>query len=124
MDASKVEHYRSLLKARAQALQDSITAGLREAQADREREVGDAGDESVRLHDRDLSTHIGEADAARLLEIEQAQVRLTEGTYGICEDCGEPIDPERLELVPEARRCAPCQEAHEEAVARPEQGLL
>lgn len=31
------------------------------------------------------------------------------GTYGFCEDCGQKIDPERLEALPEATRCINCQ---------------
>lgn len=32
-----------------------------------------------------------------------------DGRFGICEECGEPIPPERLMIVPEARLCVPCQ---------------
>ncbi|HET6223066.1 MAG TPA: TraR/DksA C4-type zinc finger protein, partial [Dongiaceae bacterium] len=30
------------------------------------------------------------------------------GTYGICERCGQPIDPERLKIMPEATMCVSC----------------
>ncbi|MFI6518155.1 TraR/DksA family transcriptional regulator [Spirillospora sp. NPDC050679] len=40
---------------------------------------------------------------------EAALSRLEAGRYGLCADCGEPILPERLELMPEARRCVLCQ---------------
>jgi RNA polymerase-binding transcription factor DksA len=93
-----------------------VNDGIRSATQAEARDPGDEGDESVRLFERDLALNLTGADAARLQEIEEANVRLTRGTYGVCEDCDEPVDPERLELVPEARRCAPCQEAHEEAL--------
>ena len=44
--------------------------------------------------------------------------RMREGTYGICEACGGPIPPKRLEAVPETLYCAPCQEKLEEEQAR------
>ena len=40
-----------------------------------------------------------------LLEIDAALARLAAGTYGICEVCGEPIAPGRLEARPTARTC-------------------
>jgi DnaK suppressor protein len=43
---------------------------------------------------------------AELAGVEHALKRLDEGTYGICEACGEPISPERLESSPAARLCA------------------
>ena len=38
-------------------------------------------------------------------EIEHALARVDAGTYGVCEVCGQPIAPERLEARPAARRC-------------------
>jgi RNA polymerase-binding transcription factor DksA len=32
-----------------------------------------------------------------------------QGKYGICESCGERIDPARLEILPEATLCLNCQ---------------
>lgn len=44
----------------------------------------------------------------RLEEIDQAIAALDEGTYGICERCGNQIDPERLRIVPETTLCVAC----------------
>lgn len=48
---------------------------------------------------------------ARLDAVDQALVRLDEGTYGTCATCGEPIGDDRLDGDPTARRCA----RHDEA---------
>ncbi|GLW67664.1 hypothetical protein Arub01_59070 [Actinomadura rubrobrunea] len=45
-----------------------------------------------------------------LREIEAALGRVDAGTYGRCEDCGEPIGRARLEILPYARRCVMCQQ--------------
>ena len=37
-----------------------------------------------------------------LEEVERALAKLADGTYGMCEDCGQPIDPLRLEAKPAA----------------------
>lgn len=43
-----------------------------------------------------------------LFEVEQALERMDEGTYGRCENCGRPIDPERLAALPYTRFCVTC----------------
>ena len=40
-----------------------------------------------------------------LAEVELALKKLDDGTYGLCETCGEPIAPARLEAMPAARFC-------------------
>ncbi len=53
-----------------------------------------------------------EAEAAtlrdRLGEVEQALAKLDQGSYGVCESCGRPIDAARLEALPSARFCIDC----------------
>lgn len=53
----------------------------------------------------------------RIHEIDDALERMAAGTYGICEECGQPIDPERLKAFPSATTCITCQERRE---ARPD----
>jgi len=48
-----------------------------------------------------------------LVQIESALKRLQEGCYGICAQCGKPIDPERLEAIPAAAYCMKCQKKQE-----------
>jgi DnaK suppressor protein len=40
--------------------------------------------------------------------IEEALLRLENGNYGLCESCGQPIQPKRLEIMPEAPLCRDC----------------
>ena len=48
-------------------------------------------------------------DARRELDaVERAAARLEEGTYGVCERCGKPIAPERLEALPATSTCITC----------------
>jgi RNA polymerase-binding transcription factor DksA len=52
------------------------------------------------------------AEGARLHEIDEALRRFYRSPeeFGTCERCGQPIVPERLELVPWTRYCAQCQQ--------------
>ena len=40
--------------------------------------------------------------------IEHALDKFEKGTYGLCDNCGKPIDPERLEALPQASLCVNC----------------
>ncbi len=41
-------------------------------------------------------------------QVREALARLDAGTYGICQKCGQPIDEERLELLPLTTLCIRC----------------
>ena len=43
-----------------------------------------------------------------LVEVEHALAKFEAGTYGLCENCGQPIAPARLEAKPGARLCINC----------------
>lgn len=44
----------------------------------------------------------------QLAEIEHALSKFKDGTYGLCDSCGQPIDPARLEALPQANLCMSC----------------
>jgi len=58
----------------------------------------------------ELENTLGLVDSERriLEEIEDALIRIDDGTYGICEGNGEPIPKARLEAIPWARYCVKC----------------
>lgn len=45
----------------------------------------------------------------KLQRVEAAQQRIVEKRYGICQECQRAIDRERLEMLPYAEYCFPCQ---------------
>jgi RNA polymerase-binding transcription factor len=49
--------------------------------------------------------------------IEEALNRLENGSYGYCEVCGQPIEPRRLEIMPETPLCRNCM-SHREKLAK------
>lgn len=57
-------------------------------------------------------------DAAELREVEAALVRMKDGTYGACLECGQPIPYARLAANPSAPRCIACQEKLEATTRR------
>jgi RNA polymerase-binding protein DksA len=43
-----------------------------------------------------------------MAKVEHAQEKIEKGTYGLCDNCGKPIDPQRLEALPQATVCMNC----------------
>lgn len=50
-----------------------------------------------------------------LAQVEEALGRIDEGTYGICQRCGDPIDVARLRVLPFATLCIRCKELEEKS---------
>ncbi len=44
----------------------------------------------------------------QLAEVVRALEKFEEETYGVCDNCGQPIEPARLEALPQARLCLNC----------------
>lgn len=82
------------------------------------------GQESVSFSDqietgRFEHVRLGEIQIDRntLNLIQQAEQRMSEGVYGVCLDCDEPIPRERMFALPMAIRCASCQDKFEKKVS-------
>jgi RNA polymerase-binding transcription factor len=107
---SQVEHYRRILIARRSELAEG-TARAESAVVDQdELEHLDTGDRATGdVAKEDLLQEAGR-DSEQLAQIEAALAHITEGTYGICDDCGEEIPVSRLDAVPWALLCVRDQE--------------
>ncbi len=107
---SQVEHYRRILIARRSELAKG-TARSESAVADQDDlERLDTGDRATAdVAKEDLLQEAGR-DSEQLVQIEAALAHIAEGTYGICDDCGEEIPVSRLDAVPWALLCVRDQE--------------
>ena len=112
MKAEQLDHFRQKLLAARADLQRELAAIPPAGDADDVRE-GDQADKSSAETDRDFSTLNRERARLLLGEVDQAIVRIDNGTYGICEDTGEPIGLKRLEAQPAARLSVEAQEQRE-----------
>jgi RNA polymerase-binding protein DksA len=71
------------------------------------------GDMATSTFDRELDATL-EGNEERLLQaIDSALQRIENGTYGICQTCGQPIGAERLEALPWTTQCIDCKRREE-----------
>ena len=66
------------------------------------------GDVATVTYDREMDYTLEDNSEAVLAAIDKALGKIEAGTYGICERCGSPINPERLEALPYAELCIEC----------------
>lgn len=107
----------SLLRARLEVLRREVRDALLRADTEGYGElagsVHDAEDQAL----ADLLTDVNLEEISRYVreirDIDAALRRIADRSYGRCLECGQPIDPTRLEVYPSAGRCLQCQRAYE-----------
>ncbi len=70
--------------------------------------IQDIGDEAANIYNRQILLTLNENDRLLLKEVDEALDRIKASTYGICDECGEPIGLKRLEVKPVAKYCVAC----------------
>jgi RNA polymerase-binding protein DksA len=73
------------------------------------------GETATATLDREIDYSLEENSEQVLRAIDHALERMEEGTFGICETCGQPISEERLEAIPYATQCIDCRRKGERA---------
>jgi DnaK suppressor protein len=110
MDADRLEHFRGILtkqlRQHTENVKDNQQAALDMIADDG---VKDSVDMSLQDVNQELQLRLGERESQAVADIDQALLRIEEGSYGICQSCNKPIDERRLEAVPTARYDAACQ---------------
>ncbi len=83
---------------------ESVVAASRDTNADDEHDPEGA---TIAFERSQIGALVRQA-RLHLAEIDAATARVNEGTYGVCEGCGEAIGADRLDARPVARTCIRC----------------
>jgi DnaK suppressor protein len=116
-DVRRLNELKTSLENRRRELMQDVHSRIRDVRSDynRERDVLDPAESS----EVDIQDEIGFAliqmKAETLNKIDTALLRIAEGHYGDCFDCGDEIAETRLRALPFALRCKDCEEARETA---------
>jgi DnaK suppressor protein len=100
------------LRRKLESTRDALLAAERrtlheqQAAGDAGPEAGDELDLAERTIEQDSALSRATLDTSVLPEVQRALAKMEAGTYGFSEDTGEPIELERLEAIPWARRTA------------------
>ena len=107
--AVKKNPYRELLLKKRSELVASVKTEP-EALMAASVQTPDADEFAAKSASQDVSASTLELRTQMLKEIDRSLKTMATGTYGVCEDCGEEISPNRLKAIPWARYCLTCQE--------------
>lgn len=113
MTKKQLQSYKSLLeKLRAEILREL---------AHEHRDYRETTEVAADLYDRatidgskEIAALLAHEDSQRWLAINTALSKIETGEYGLCDECGQPIDAARLHAVPTAAFCLRCQRNFEE----------
>src|SRR5262249_1832684 len=104
-DMDKHEEIAKALKARLSELRMHL------AKVDRELHkplAADSEDQAIELENQEALEVIKRTETTEIHQIEACLKRISEGTYGTCAKCGEPINSRRLRALPTAPTCFSC----------------
>ncbi len=117
MNQKKLDSFRRLLEGKLEELAkeaERTVAGM----TDSKENFPDPTDRAAMESDRNFLLRIRDRERKLISKIREALNRIDEGTYGICESCGEDISEQRLKARPVTTLCIDCkkrQEANEKA---------
>lgn len=124
MQPEKLAHFKQILLSQLQGHADHVRADQAAALELSDDGVKDTVDLSLMDVNKELALRLGERESQMIADIDQALLRIQEGSYGVCARCGKLIDERRLEAVPTARFDAACQALIESANGDDEHSTL
>jgi DnaK suppressor protein len=106
----------NLLRARLESERKRLNEELEQLKtamrpADERREgspFGKREEEAAESYELERRLTLEKSIREQLASVEHALQKFEDGTYGLCDNCGKPIPPERLEALPQATLCLDC----------------
>ncbi len=117
MDKKKLEAFKKRLEERQESLRKTVSRTEEDGRIADQETAQDIADRAASSYTKEFLFSQSNNDRQLLQMVESALTRIREGGFGECVNCGNEINPKRLEAVPWTRNCISCQE-------KLEQGLL
>ena len=112
MDQKDTEYFRKLLNSMLEEAKQKGDSTIQDMTVNNEI-FADPADRATAESDRSFTLRIRDRELHLIKKIQAALQRIDEGTYGVCEDCGEDISISRLKARPVTRLCIKCKENQE-----------
>src|SRR5690242_21242651 len=117
MTTAELKEFKRRLRAEERYLLREIEGQISElegeAEASGEERASAPDDASAEIFEHERALAVEGAFEDMLAEVRHALHKIEVGSYGTCDDCGQPIAMERLEARPQAAFCVPCK-THDE----------
>lgn len=113
MNKEQMEYFKILLNQRLSDLLRNADSAVSELVSESTQEIEYIDKASAHTH-QELKLKIRSRESRLINKIRNALERIDNGTYGICELCGEDISIRRLEARPVTTKCIECKEEEEQ----------
>ena len=108
MEADRLTFFRELLEAKAKEAKDYLESSKDSAGVvELDTSIGRLSRMDA-MQDQQMALELRRRKENQLLRIQGAMDRMSQGTYGLCLSCKEPIADDRLEFAPDAVVCVKC----------------
>ena len=88
---------------------EQLKSSMRPADERREGSpFGKREEEATESYELERRLTLEKSIREQLASVEHALQKFEDGTYGLCDNCGKPIAPERMEALPQATLCLDC----------------
>jgi DnaK suppressor protein len=108
-----IEYFRKLLASMLEEAQQKGDNTLEEL-TDSNEVFADPADRATAESDRSFTLRIRDRERRLIRKIQAALQRMDDGSYGVCDDCGEEIGVPRLKARPVTKLCINCKSKQEE----------
>ncbi len=113
MKREKLEEFRAILLNELQSLTEKAGVTI-DGMSSQMQNFSDVADRAYMEAQRGLTLRLRDRERKLMMKILDALHRIDDGTYGICEECGQPISEERLRARPVTTLCIDCKKDQEE----------
>lgn len=113
MEKETLEKFRDILTKQLSDLQKATLEHEKQIEESQISQDFVGGDRAAELENMEVDTSVAESEINLAKKIQYALERIENGSYGICEGCGDMIPIARLEAKPSVSLCLACQEEHE-----------
>jgi DnaK suppressor protein len=117
MEKERIEYFKTLLESRLKELLSEAESTVSDM-TDFKEYFPDPTDRASHESDRNFVLRIRDRERKLILKIEEALARIEEGTFGVCEECGDEISEERLKVRPVTTLCIHCKTEAEDKEKR------
>ena len=112
MNKVKLKRYQAVLNEQLTVLLDHNEGTVGTLEEDTQSHA-DPNDRATAESDRGFDLRLRDRDRKLIGKIKEALERIDQGTFGVCQDCGQPIEEKRLEVRPVTSQCIECKEDQE-----------
>src|SRR5262245_5998399 len=117
MDRETLDQFKIRLTGMLAELEGEVSVTV-EGMRDGQGAFPDPNDRATMESDRNLTLRIRDRERKLRGKIEEALGRIVDGSFGICESCGEEIGVKRLEARPVTTLCVKCKSSQEDKEIR------